>query len=162
MRGTFKPVPITPFHFGPGLLLGAAVEDSLVAFVATNIVIDVESGYHLVRHELPVHTFLHTLVGATLAAVVVMLAVGAVTRAVRRGALTRRAITGIAIGAFVGAWSHVALDAIMHADVEPLAPWSRANPLLATLPLSVLHLACVSCAMLAGSVFLWKRARRPR
>ncbi len=162
MRGSVEPVPITPFHFGPGMLLGVAVEDSLVAFVVTNVAIDVESGYHLLTHAYPIHTFLHTLVGATLAAVVVMLAVGAATRAVRRGVLSRRTIAGIDIGAVVGAWSHVALDAVMHADVEPLAPWSPANPLRGVLPLSVLHLACVACAMLAGSVFLWKRARGTR
>ena len=35
-----------------------------------------------------------------------------------------------AAGAFIGTYSHVLLDSIMHADMAPLAPWSPHNAML--------------------------------
>lgn len=35
----------------------------------------------------------------------------------------------IIIGAFYGTLSHVALDSLMHHDIQPLLPFSRENPL---------------------------------
>ena len=57
-------MPVTPFHFGPGLLLKACAprQISLTSFVATQVVIDIESGYHLFRGDWPVHRWAHSLV----------------------------------------------------------------------------------------------------
>jgi hypothetical protein len=162
-------VPITPFHFGPGLLCGVLVEASLGAFVATTVVIDCESGYHLLSGHYPVHRFLHTLVGATLVATAIAVLFGAAELWQRRHRGTNpdgtqrseAPLAGIAAGAAAAAWSHVLLDGVMHADVRPFAPWSDANPLLGALPLAWLHLACVAAAVLAVLIFLrqWGRVR---
>ena len=57
-------MPVTPFHFGVGLL-GKGVAPravSLCAFVASQIAIDCESAYFLfVARAEPVHRVLHTL-----------------------------------------------------------------------------------------------------
>src|SRR5262245_37457246 len=60
-------MPFTPFHFGPGALLkGAAPRKvSLTAFVATNVCIDCETAFHLLRHDWPVHRQAHSLLGGT-------------------------------------------------------------------------------------------------
>jgi membrane-bound metal-dependent hydrolase YbcI (DUF457 family) len=58
-----------------------------------------------------------------------------------------------AIGAFVGTYSHVALDSIMHADIQPFAPFSSANAELGLMSVPMLHLACV-VAGIAGLI-LW-------
>jgi hypothetical protein len=42
-----------PRHFG------------FIAFAATQVVIDVETLYHLLRHEWPLHRVLHTYVGTS-------------------------------------------------------------------------------------------------
>jgi membrane-bound metal-dependent hydrolase YbcI (DUF457 family) len=72
--------------------------------------------------------------------------------------------TPAAFGAFVGTYSHVALDSLMHADIHPLAPFSRANGLLSLVSVQTLHLICV-VAGIAG-LMLWIavhwRARQPR
>ena len=46
-------------------------------------------------------------------------------------------------GAFVGTYSHVLLDSIMHSDMQPLAPWSHTNALLSVISVGSLHLVCV-------------------
>jgi membrane-bound metal-dependent hydrolase YbcI (DUF457 family) len=149
-------VPITPFHFGPGALLHAAAPKhvSFLAFCAANVVIDVESLYNLVHRNEPVHAFFHTCVGATLIVVVVCALFFAARWFAARFRLPDlfgwRALSGrqVVIGAALGAWSHVVLDSVMHADIRPLSPFSAGNGLLGAIPLGPLHLAC----LVAGGV----------
>ena len=55
-------MPFTPLHFGPGLLLKAAAPRhvSFTAFVASQVLIDLESLYNILRGAWPVHRELHT------------------------------------------------------------------------------------------------------
>jgi membrane-bound metal-dependent hydrolase YbcI (DUF457 family) len=164
-------MPFTPFHFGPGLALAGATRwIDFWAFCAANVLIDLESGWHLWRHEFPVHRFFHSFLGATLvilpAAMLAMLVGKIAHRAGLIGGPRRTPASvraGAIIGAALGALSHVLLDAIMHGDMRPLAPWSDANPLLGLLSLEQLHDACL-LAGAAGVVFLGIRvmARRRR
>ena len=159
-------MPITPFHFGVGAALHAAAPArvSFLAFCAANVLIDLEPGYFMLAGEYPLHRFLHTPIGATLAAA----ATCALFAGARRLAATRRwpdpfawqrlRLPAVAAGAFLGAWSHVLLDAVMHADVRPLAPFSDANPLWHAMPVRGLHVACVA-AGLAGIAAVAIRSR---
>jgi membrane-bound metal-dependent hydrolase YbcI (DUF457 family) len=45
-------------------------------------------------------------------------------------------------GAFLGSFSHVVLDAILHADVRPASPWSDQNELFGLIGPGALHAAC--------------------
>ena len=55
-------MPATPFHFGPGLLVKAAAprQFSMAAYSLAQVVIDIESGYHMLRGDSPVHRQAHT------------------------------------------------------------------------------------------------------
>ena len=53
-----------------------------------------------------------------------------------------------ALGAFVGSLSHIALDALMHADIQPLWPLTTANPLRDALSWSALHGGCALLGLL--------------
>src|SRR5437867_12379632 len=66
-------MPATPFHFGPGLLGKAVVTRyfSFTSFAITQVVIDVETAYHLVRNEWPLHRAFHTMLLGTAVGVVV-------------------------------------------------------------------------------------------
>ncbi len=170
-------MPITPFHFGPALLVKGVVPRwfSWTAFVASQIVIDLESLYFLTRHQYPVHRSLHTLVGATLAGVgtaIVLLGLRALaSRGFGPGALEPRfprfryelAPHALAVGALVGGISHPLLDGLMHSDVRPFGPWSDANPWLGAVSLDVLHDGCL-IAGVAGGVILalrgWRASRQ--
>lgn len=56
------------------------------------------------------------------------------------------------LGGVLGIYSHVLLDAIMHADAHLWAPVSSANPLLGLLSYQALHGLCLSSLLLG--VFL--------
>ena len=144
-------MPITPFHFGPGVLFHSAAPPrvSFLAFVAANGITDVESIYNVLAGNFPVHRFLHTFVGAALVTGLTV----ALFIATRRGARSvslpnwfqwqQLSLSAVMLGAALGAFSHIVLDGIMHADMHPLAPWSAANPFLHLVSLSTLHWACI-------------------
>jgi hypothetical protein len=149
-------VPITPFHFGPGAALHALAPQhvSFLAFCAANVLIDFESLYNLVNRRSPVHAFFHTYLGATLVALAVVCVFAALRRLSARiqlpDPLHWKALTyrQVAIGAALGAYSHVVLDSLMHRDITPLAPLSTANTLLGLVSLSALHWSCVVAGLL--------------
>jgi membrane-bound metal-dependent hydrolase YbcI (DUF457 family) len=153
-------MPITPFHFGPGALAHAVAPKhvSFLSFCAANVLIDFESLYNLVLQRHPVHAFFHTYVGATLVVgAVILFFLGLRAFALRfwlpnvfrwRELSTKQ----VAIGAVLGAYSHVVLDSVMHSDIQPLAPFTLSNVLLGVLPLSALHLTCLVLGAVGGAV----------
>lgn len=151
-------MPVTPFHFGPGALVTVVSRGwvSFLAFCAVNVLIDIESLYHMLTHAPRIHTFLHTYVGATLAAGLMVAAFPVVRRLTRdlppspRTSWRNLSVVAVAAGALIGAWSHVLLDSIMHADITPLAPFSDANMLHGAISLRALHLSCI----VAGTIGL--------
>lgn len=162
-------MPFTPYHFGPGLLVKglAARWYSWTAFAATQIVIDCETLYYLLRREYPLHRTLHTFVGATIAGLATAaaligskwLAEKAMPRIVnaarfRQASLRSEATTlGLLVGGFVGGASHPLLDGIMHRDIRPFLPWSASNPLLGVISIETLEIGC-EMAGLVGLVIM--------
>jgi hypothetical protein len=171
-RSASSSLPFTPFHFGPGLLgKGLAARwFSWSAFVASNVVIDLESLYYLARHAYPVHRQLHTFVGAALAGLatmVVLLAARRVLAGARRwfearspGVRAEGSSTGIVVGAMAGALTHPLFDGLMHRDIEPFQPWTAANPLEGAIDLSALHLGCVIAGLAGVGLLIVRRLRR--
>lgn len=158
-------MPFTPFHFGPGALLHASAPKhvSFLGFCAANVLIDFESLYNLVLGHHPVHAFFHTYVGATPvigATILLFLALrGFASRYWLPNFFAWRELTArqVAIGATLGAYSHVLLDSIMHADSRPFSPFSQSNPLLAWISIGTLHLACVAFGVIGIAVLAVRR-----
>ena len=151
-------MPITPFHFGPGALLHAVAprQVSFIAFCSANVLMDIEPLYFMIARQPPLHRFFHTALGAALVTLAVFLLFRGAHGLDRRillpnpfdwQGLNRRQVV---LGAAAGSYSHIVFDSIMHYDMRPLAPFSDMNPLLALVPLSVLHGFC----LLAGIVAL--------
>jgi hypothetical protein len=162
-------MPATPLHLGPGLLLKSVAgrHFSLSVFAFSQVVIDLEPAVRIVREDPILHGPTHTLLGATLIAILSVLvgkpacqwALGFWKRnpgepfmGWLRGE-ERITWTAAATGAFVGTWSHVAFDSIMHWDMRPLWPWSDANALQHAISVDALQLACVA-AGIAGAAIL--------
>ncbi|MCB1864853.1 MAG: DUF4184 domain-containing protein [Chromatiales bacterium] len=159
-------MPFTPFHFGPGSLIKATMpkQFSFTVFVFSQVLIDVESLYFLVHGEWPVHRFFHTYTGATLIALAsywggrpicgIALAVLGGKFVLSKSGLAQaiRLIsrTAAASGAVIGAYSHVALDSIMHGDMRPFAPFSDANGLFDFLSPGELHVYCLVAGLVGG------------
>ncbi|HVK30923.1 MAG TPA: hypothetical protein VM845_00295 [Burkholderiaceae bacterium] len=153
-------MPFTPFHFGPGAALHALAPRhvSFLSFCTANVLIDVESLINLLGQRHPVHAFFHTYVGATwvIAATVALFVVA------RRWARHLHwpdplqwqglSLRQVALGAALGAYTHVLLDSVMHSDIRPLAPFSPTNPLLLTLSLDALHQACLLLGAVGAAV----------
>lgn len=163
-------MPFTPFHMGPGLAVKALCGRyfSLMVFGFSQVAIDIEPLVRIFRGDAVLHGFTHTYLGATLIALASLL----VGRPVCQFLLDywmpvldstflswlggakiiswRAAIAG----AFVGAYSHVFLDSIMHSDMHPLAPFSETNELLRIISVGALHLVCIFSAIFSALLML--------
>jgi hypothetical protein len=62
-------MPITPFHFGPGLAFKSVTGSwfSFTVFCFAQVVIDLEPAWFMLTGDAYIHRFLHTYFGATLA-----------------------------------------------------------------------------------------------
>jgi membrane-bound metal-dependent hydrolase YbcI (DUF457 family) len=151
-------MPFTPFHFGPGAALKAAMRSrfSFTVFCYSQVVTDFESAFYLFRGEYPVHRFFHTYLGATLVGLACALTGRHMCQfALRVFERTASISWGVAFtSAFIGTYSHVFLDSIMHRDVIPLAPFSTANSMLLLMSLPVLHLLCLGLGVIGVLVYV--------
>jgi hypothetical protein len=163
-------MPFTPFHFGPGLLLKGLARSrfSFVGYAASQVVIDVESGYFLATGQWPVHRTLHTFLVGSLAGAATGLVVATVGRQLRwctggwpPAGRAELQTTSAVIGGTVGGIAHSLLDGLMHPDIRPFLPFTGSNPLLGQVALSTLYWGCVLTGVV-GLVLLWRpRLRQP-
>ena len=117
-------MPVTPFHFGPGFFIKSILfkRFSFRVFILANILIDIEPLYYILTNQYPLHRFFHTYIGATVVAIVSIFLGRIIWRQIPKSA--------IIIGAFLGTHSHILLDSVMHADLQPFYPFSNVNSLL--------------------------------
>ncbi len=169
-------MPVTPFHFGPAAIVKAVTPRhfSFVAFGCTQIVIDAEPLFYMLKGLWPIHRFLHTYLGATIVALFVVLFGKPVCEWVLRlwnsrlseaqfswlGVNPQIPLIAAATGALLGSYSHVFVDSIMHSDMQPLAPFSQANPFLHVLPIGHLHMLCAMLGVAGGTALLIRAVRR--
>ena len=130
-------MPLTPFHLGPALLLGALwhrrldvptllVGSVIVDFRAALVVFGPLAG--------PVHGIFTTFFGGTAVALALAGAVRTLPLTVHAylayGRLAQTNHTAeVVAGALVGVYSHVVLDSLLYPDAQPFFP-AEVNPLL--------------------------------
>ena len=162
---------------GPGMLIKAVLQGSfsLMVFGWAQIVMDVQPLIVLLSGEGQLHGFSHTFIGATLlGAFSVITGKHLAEWGLRMLGISKRdnpvQITWrvTALSAFLGTYSHVVLDAIMHSDVEPWYPLSPTNEFLGALRVSQLHELCLYTGIIGGFLYLVTQlaskhsTRRPR
>lgn len=163
-------MPFTPFHLGPGALFKAVGgrHFSFMVFGGTQVLMDIEPLIGLIRGWPVLHGYTHTVAGAFPIALAAALIGRPISELVlRMAAVQHNRISWRAAfaGAFVGSYSHVALDAVMHADMHPWLPLAEGNGLLGIVPLGLLHLLCLGsgiAGMAAIGALSWRRARKAR
>ena len=64
------------------------------------------------------------------------------------------------VSAFIGTFSHVLLDGIMHADVEPFWPLTRANGLLGLMSVQAMHWFCLGSGVAGALLAVFVGTRR--
>lgn len=157
-------MPFTPLHMGAGILVKAVLRQrfSLVVFGASQIAIDIQPLLVMLTNKGELHGFSHTLVGAALIA----LLCGCLGKPIGESFLRlMREPHYLPISwrvsffsAFVGTYSHVFIDSIMHADVTPFWPFSPASPLHGIISIEALHVGCVLGAVVGGLIY-WLMGR---
>ncbi len=164
-------MPATPFHLGPGLLIKAAAprQFSMAAYSLAQVVIDIESGFYLLRGEYPVHRQAHTFL---LGGLIGLLCGLIVSRIGRWWARPRDAVAEVlaaefrlpiaAMSGLFGGIFHSVLDGIMHADIRPFRPFTDANPLYELVSLRVLYLFCIITGLVGGVLILAQERRQRR
>jgi len=149
-----------------------------MVFGFSQVAIDIEPLVRIIRGDAVLHGFTHTYLGATLIGIASVILGRPVCQFLLNywtpdpGSPFMTWLRGPTViswpaalsGAFVGTYSHVFLDSIMHSDLQPFAPLSEANGLLHVISVDVLHLGCILAgvlgAMLLFSVFLVRRGFR--
>lgn len=154
---------------GPALVIKAAGgrHFSVLVFGIAQVAMDIEPLIGIIKGWDVLHGWTHTVLGATLIGIAVFFLAPPLCNWILRRwnreleyhklhwlrspePVTRLAA---ASGAFVGTWSHVFLDGLMHADMLPLRPWSADNALLGLMSIDGLYLACFISGLI-GAV-LW-------
>lgn len=160
-------MPFTPFHLGPGAVFKAigGRHFSFLVFAGSQVLMDIEPLIGILQHKAVLHGYTHTILGA--------LALGAVA-AVAGKPISAFALRILEIphfpmtwhaactGAFSGTYSHIALDAIMHRDMNPWWPLVPGNPLLGTVTLDWLHLSCLVVGILGVTIIALRYKRHSR
>ncbi len=161
-------MPITPFHFGPGFLAKATFTKyfSFRIFMLTNVIIDLESIYFVLTNQYPLHRFFHTYFGATIIAVGCIVVgrqicyrLTSIWNMIFKSFKTINkeiSVVALIITVFVGTYSHIILDSIMHQDLCPFYPWNKSNDLLHILSYGQLHLFCVLTGVIGIAIYRFR------
>lgn len=162
-------MPFTPIHMGPGIALKAIMQGSfsLMIFGWTQIVMDIQPLVVMLTGEGHLHGFTHTYIGATLIAVFsgvtgkYLSEAGLALLRIRTPNLKTIAWWVCFLSAFIGSYSHVLLDSIMHHDVEPFFPFTN-NPLQGLISVTALHKLCLYSGLIGAAVYyllVWRNSR---
>lgn len=178
-------MPVTPFHVGPGSLIKVVLREkfSLTIFSFAQIVIDLQPLISMLGvADVEVHGFTHTYLGATLVALVVLLTSKPVCeyylRFWNRELATSHPLWHfsekmswpiVTISAFLGTQSHVLLDCIMHAEIQPFYPLDIPNRFSDLIDAEALHKLCAYAGVAGfagyfgvGYILLLQKAKKQR
>lgn len=155
-------MPFTPIHMGPGILIKAILQSSfsLMVFGWTQIVMDIQPLIVMITGEGHLHGFTHTYVGAVLIAIFSALTGKYLSEfglKILRISKSENPISivwwVVFLSAFVGSFSHVFLDSIMHADVEPFFPVTLDNQFLGLISVPMLHKVCLYSGLVGAAIY---------
>jgi hypothetical protein len=156
-------MPFTPFHMGPGILIKAILQGSfsLMVFGWAQIIMDIQPLVVLVTGYGNLHGFSHTYIGATLLALLSALSGKYLSEIGLKILYISKKENPIDVkwwvsflSAFLGTYTHVVLDSIMHNDVVPYYPLSQENGLLGLITVPQLHQLCIY-SILLGSIMYY-------
>jgi len=165
-------MPFTPIHMGPGILIKSLLQGSfsLMVFGWTQIVMDIQPLIVLISGEGHLHGFTHTFVGAILITVIAALTGKYLSEFGLKIIRISKNDNPISIvwwvvflSAFIGSFSHVLLDSIMHSDVEPFFPFILDNQFLGLISVSMLHKVFLYSGLVGAAIYYgvnWKLKKK--
>lgn len=153
---------------GPGILIKSILQSSfsLMVFGWTQIVMDIQPLIVLISGEGHLHGFTHTYVGAILIAIFAAftgkylseLGLKLLNISTKDNLISIK-WSVVFLSAFIGSFSHVLFDSIMHADVEPFFPITLNNQFLGLISVSMLYKVCMYSGLIGAAIYFginWK------
>lgn len=156
---------------GPGIAVKAVLQGSfsLMVFGWAQIVMDLQPLFVMITGEGHLHGFSHTYLGAALLAILSALSgkylseIGLYVLGLNRDWSMVIGWRVAFVSAFIGTFSHVLLDSIMHADVEPFFPFTTDNAIQGVISIEALHQLCLHSGIIGSvvyfSVHFWRRPK---
>ncbi|MBU3846141.1 MAG: DUF4184 family protein [Candidatus Acinetobacter avistercoris] len=141
-------MPFTVLHLGIGTSFKAVQTQrfSLMIFAGTQVLMDIEPLMGLILKWNTLHLYTHNLLGALLIAGLATI----LGRPISQFVLEKLSIKNCKItwnvalfSAFIGSFSHILLDALMHQDMYPFFPLSMKNPLLDLINYKAIFWGCI-------------------
>ncbi len=163
-------MPFTPFHLGPGLLFGLLLFRYLdfSAFLIANVVVDLEPFLVLAFGlQYPLHGLFHSLMGASLVALVLPVALPRVSGYYELLFSWLRLYQKLSKGrtllaSLLGIYSHVLLDSLLYTDIRPFFPLD-VNPFLIGKSISgAIHSFCIASFVLGMILYVSRRVADSR
>jgi len=143
-------MPITPLHLGVGAITKATLPQkfSFLIFAGTQVLMDLEPLFGLILGWHTLHLYTHNLIGALLIGIIAIFIGKPISEFTLKTIfkenhwqISWRVAT---LSAFLGSFSHVLLDAFIHADMYPFYPISNSQVLLDLVPYSYILYGCLA------------------
>ena len=144
---------------GPGFAIKSILKKnfSLMVFGWSQIVIDIHPLIVILSDRGTIHGFTHTYLGATLIAFFCALSgkyLGELGLKIMRKKEYLPINWNVAfISTFIGTYSHVFLDSIMHYDVIPFNPFWKSNILFSIVSVNTLYIFCLTSGLLGIIIY---------
>jgi membrane-bound metal-dependent hydrolase YbcI (DUF457 family) len=159
-------VPFTPFHFAPSLWLGFGFYKKIYvpAILIGCIIIDIEPILVILFNlNYPLHGYLHTYLAALVMGVVTCLICiifrSFITSIMNSFFLHQESnLSFIALGSFIGTFSHIFLDSFLYFEMHPFFP-ILGNPFFGVLSSDVIYGFCL-VSFIPGLALLFYRIRQ--
>lgn len=164
-------MPFTPFHWGPsswlGLLLFRFI--NIGAFLVASVVIDIEPFCVLVFNlNYPLHGFLHSFVGGTIAAAVLSVAYyhfrEVINKLLNPIKLAQKSSYGVILfSCLAGVYFHVFLDSFLYTDIRPFFPLTI-NPFYGLISFPIMYSFCAVSFLVGGLLYVmkWNEGKWPQ
>jgi len=156
-------MPFTPYHFGPGLLLGVVLFPliDISTMIVASVVLDLEPlAVILLNLQSPLHGFFHSYLGATIVAVILSLAIWPVRSSLNTivslfGLQQESSFRQILPASLIGVYSHVFLDSFIYSEMNPFFPLTG-NPFIGILMVSDVYNCCFYLGLLGLGVYIFR------
>jgi membrane-bound metal-dependent hydrolase YbcI (DUF457 family) len=161
-------MPFTPYHFGPGLLLGVLLFPfiDLTTIMMASVVIDLEPlAVIFLNLPLPLHGFFHSYLGASIAALSLSVVVYPLRKPLNKlvslfGLHQRSSFRNIIAAGFVGTYSHVFLDSLLYVEMNPFFP-IMGNPFLGLFLIEAVYTFCVIAGFVGFAAYVLRVIFKP-
>ena len=157
-------MPIPPLHLGLGATIKiiAPHKFSFLIFAGTQVLMDIEPLLGIVFKWDTLHFYSHNLMGALLIGMFAIF-IGKPISAFTLNCLFKKPDWKISwqvasLSAFIGSFSHVLFDGLMHTDMYPFFPFSTTQTLLTLVPYTYIFYTCLASFIIAGIGFLMRKS----